>query len=317
MQALQWDDLRLFLAAHRGGSLAAAARALGVNATTVGRRLAALERAAGTLLFQRTPDGLVATSAAEAVVDGAALMERQANLVARAIAGEDEKLTGVVRLAVTDNFASHFLVEHLAALHRAHPGIDLELVVNDRLADLAHGDADLAVRFVRPGQDIPVTSGAAGEILAQKIGVIGIGVFASRGYLKRAGQPRDLGSVRGHDVIGPRATMGFLPGAAWSRAAEAQGRVVLRTDSIASMAAAAAAGLGLCALPLFMASRHKKLVHLHAPHVVDGRDAWLLVPKDLRSVARVRVVRDFLADLVRAHGPALSGGENTTAGVTL
>ncbi len=306
MQGWNWDDLRVFLAAHRGRSLAAAGRALGIDATTVGRRLAALEAAARTTLFQRTLAGLVPTAAADAIVEATRMMERQALLVARQITGDDTKVQGLVRLAVTDQFASHFLVDHLARLHVMHPGIELELVTSDRLADLARGDADLALRFSPPGKAIPLASGAS-EVLAQKVGSVAVAVFASARYLAANGAPSGAYDLDGRDVVIPRASASFFPGAQWFRAAEARGKVVLRTDGLTGMAAATAAGLGLSALPVFMTLRYPHLTRIGKRTAVDERDVWLLVAADLRRVARVAAVREFLVQVLKDEAGILAG----------
>ena len=304
---LSWDDLRVFLAAYRQRSLAGAARALGVNATTAGRRLVVLEESARVRLFKRTVDGLVPTARAEAILGAIEIMERQSELVGRQIEGRDSSVEGLVRLAVTDSFVTNFLGAHLGDLSAKHPGLTLELVTSDRISDLGRGDADLAIRFTAPGGAIPVVSGAPVEILSRKVGTIAIGVFASRAYLARRGRPTDATRLVGHDLVVPHTDARLVPGYEWCRAQEAKGRVTLRTNSPNCLAAAAAAGLGFCAIPAYMQVHYPELERITPPDQVDARDLWLLMPEDLVRVARVTAVRDAIVGIATHHRALLAG----------
>jgi len=150
-EAPSWDDLRVFLVLRREATFAAAARALGVDATTVSRRLTRLEERLGAQLFQRTPDALVPTREAESIVDSVETMERQATGVASLIAGKNALVEGTVRLAVTPHFARSFLFPRLAPLCAKYPLLQIEIVPSQRRADLTRDEADIALRFQLPG----------------------------------------------------------------------------------------------------------------------------------------------------------------------
>lgn len=303
---MDWNDLRVFLALRRAGTFAGAGRELAVNATTAARRLAALEEAIGAQLFLRTADGLVPTAAAEEIFEPAELVERQAERIQRSVGGEDARLAGSVCLSVTQAFASGFLIDHLGAFRRMHPEIEIELTTSDVIVDLARGGADLAVRFRSVGSGPGDTSGHV-DVIGKRVSVIGIGVYGARSYLKNRGVPRDAAQLEGHDIIAPRQVAAYLPGSDWARAAADRNRVTLLTDGMTSMGAACAAGFGLCAIPCFVALREETLIRLPEPAIVDSRDAWLLMPADLRRVARVRAVWEFLLELFATWSPLLSG----------
>jgi len=304
---VNWDDLKVFLAVQRKGSFAAAGRSLGVNATTVGRRITGFEEHLGARLFTRTADGLVATPTAEALLGAAEQMERQAKSVARQIAGEDARLEGVVRLAATSDFSSAFLLDQLGAFRRRHPEIELDLLTSTGLHDLSRGAADLAVRFSTPGQGVPSGRQGPTDVLAQRVCRLGVGVFASRAYLDTAGMPDDIEGFEGLDLVIPPESMHFIPGHSWFQQMRPDNRVALTVDSIQAIVAATSAGFGLCAIPCFMAAHQPELVRIGAPQTVDERDLWLMMPADLKRVARVRAVREFLLEVFETWEPVLTG----------
>jgi DNA-binding transcriptional LysR family regulator len=305
-EPLDWDDLRVYLALLREGTFSGAGRKLCLNATTLSRRLTQLEERLGTLLFQRTADGLVATPTGLGIATYVELMERQADLLQKHAAGHDAREEGLVRLAVTEHFAESFLIEHLGRFRESHPHIQLELVVGDRFADLARGEADLAVRFQKPGRGAPSDPKSPVEIRARRVGTLGTAVFASREYLARRGTPRDAFDVDGHDLVLPRANAAYFPGGGWFSAVEGRGRAAIRVDGVGSMKAAVAAGFGIAALVSIMAGR-LDLIRLGPPDVVEEREIWLLMPGDLAGVARVRAVWDFLVTLLSSSPSLLTG----------
>lgn len=297
-EPLDWENLRIFAALKRHKSFAAAARPLGVNATTLARRLTALEKQLGVLLFQRTAEGLVPTEAAATLGESVLRMEREIELLQLNVAGRASRLEGAVRLAVTEGFAESFLLPRWQPLHERHPGIELHLLLGDAYADLARGEADLAVRFQQAGKGAPSQPGSPIEILARRIGRIEVGIFASRAYLARRGDPRGLDDLEGHDLVLPRLGAQYLPGAPWF--SRVSGRAVIRTDGIGSMTASIVAGLGVGAIATDVAATHPGLKRI-GDEVVDRRDAWLLVPADLAKVGRVRAVWDYILELASAR----------------
>ncbi|MCO5118100.1 MAG: LysR family transcriptional regulator [Burkholderiaceae bacterium] len=190
---IDWTLYRTFLGVLREGSLSGAARTLGITQPTAGRHVAALERALRVVLFTRSPSGLQPTEAAlalqplvKAMADTAAALERAASARGE---GGDDALRGVVRITASDVIGLEVLPPVLARLRERHRALVLELALTDRVEDLLHGEADIAVRMVRPGQE---------RLIARRIGEVELGMHASRGYIARHGAPGDV-----QELLGP------------------------------------------------------------------------------------------------------------------
>lgn len=303
---MNWEDLRAFLAAERAGNFAAAGRMLSLDATTIARRIGSLEASLGNPVLARTSDGLVLTPTGQGLIEHVERMEHQALLAERDARGDAVHLEGTVRLAVTTDFASRFLVHHLGSFRSHHPRIDLLLASSDQFVDLSRGEADIAIRFGRPGQGVPGTEGQ-GDLRVQRVGTVGISVFASKAYLERAGRPASLANLSGHDLIVATDNVSWMPGFEWTQSVLGRNRIMLCADALSTMRAACEAGFGLCALPIFTTYESKNIERLEAPGVIDSRELWLLMPGELKRVARVRAVHDFLIELFDTWEPMLSG----------
>jgi len=290
--APSWDDIRIFLAIHRAGSLSAAAGPLGLSQPTCGRRLAGLEAALGMRLFERTPEGLHLTAEGAALVQSAEAMEAGARTLALEAAGRGRDLEGVVRIATTELLAVSFLVEALRALRASHPEIRFELVLSNEESDLVRREADLAVRFMPEG-----TRPRPDRLVAQKLGDEPFDLYGSDGYLRARGVPPDPAALAGHDVVVYAARN---PASAWCTSAFRGANVVLAVPSMLVSSAAVAAGLGLGVIPRRAARRFPALRRL-APGIARGT-GWLIVNPELRRAPRVRVVTDGLAAMFRAGG---------------
>lgn len=150
---VNWDDLRYFLAVQRGGNLARAARALRINATTVGRRLVALEEHVGARLFDRTPEGYVLTRAGHELLPAAERMEADALAIERQVSGADQRLSGGLRLSTTEMLGTRFISPFLARFSKKHPEIRVELSCTNVPANLGRREADIALRLSRPREE--------------------------------------------------------------------------------------------------------------------------------------------------------------------
>jgi DNA-binding transcriptional LysR family regulator len=304
---MDWDNLRVFLALRRAGSFAGAGRELELNATTIARRLTAFEDAIGTQLFGRSADGLVPTAAAEGIAESAELIEHKMLQIEREVGGENARLSGTVRIAITQTFAASFLLDHLGSFRRSFPDIELDINTSDAMVDLTRGVADIAIRFRSPDSGPGVQSSGSVEVRAKRVGTLGIAVYGSTAYLEKAGCPPSASQVDGHSVVMPRENAMFLPGATWCASVADRVSIALRCDGMLGIAAAGAAGFGLCALPTFVALQHDNLERISPPKTIDTRAAWLLMPADLVRVARVRKMWDYLVELFQAWDPLLSG----------
>jgi len=294
---MEWTDLRYFLAAVRGGNLSAAARELGVNYTTVGRRLDTLQHELGATLIQRTPDGLTLTRAGEAVKELCEKIETTALEIERRAAGQDRELGGTVRLTATETLAARFLIPAMAALRRAHPEIEVELIPDYRVLDLSRRQADLAMRNARPADP---------HLVCRRVGGFAITLYASRSYLAERGRPRRGAGLSGHDLVSwtyllPHTRTQFM-GESIDGA-----RIVFRSNSTLALVHAVADGFGIGYIPCYLADEDPRMVRIWPDLVPRMVPLWLIHHEDLRRTARIRLVADAIAAALRREARFLRG----------
>jgi DNA-binding transcriptional LysR family regulator len=294
---LDWEDLRIFLAVHRAGTLTAAAARLRVNQSTVSRRLAALESAIGTRLFERAPGGLRPTSAAEGIVPAAERLEAEALAIGRALSGAESRVEGVVRVTATEGLGIHLVAPALAELHRAHPGLQVELLLDSRSLSLSRREADLALRLARPRQ--------AG-LVARKLGEVHSALYASARYLEERGRPALRDGLAGHAVLAYDESLGALPESRWMAQRARRSACALRTNSVLALLRAAEAGVGLGLLPCYLAEP-AGLVRVLPRSTDVRRELWLALHADLQRAPRIRVVVELLAATAKARAAVLQG----------
>jgi len=292
-----WDDARFFLAVHRTGSLTLAARALGVNQSTVSRRLAALEEALGTRLFVRSQEGYFASPTGERLIARAERMEEEATAIAREASGQAQSLSGTVRITAPDAFGPFYLVTLLAELRKKEPQIEIELVPENRLFNLTKREADMAVRVGRPSESM---------VVARHVADMGMSLYASKAYVKARGRPRG-DDLSGHDLIGFDDSIQGTTDARWFLPRTKGARVAFRTTSTYAQMRAAIDGMGIAFLPCYLADGVKGLVRLRSPRTTISLEIWILLHPDLRHTARIRTTADFLANALTARKAELLG----------
>ena len=290
---MNWDDLRYVLALHRHGSVAGAARALKVDPSTIGRRIAALEAELGAQLVVRQPDGMKLTDAGREAVAAAESVDARLTELASAVGGAAEKPCGHVRVSATDGFAT-LLYGGLAALREEYPEIIVDLVVSSTAADLARGEADIAIRAFRETR---------GDLVTRKVCDAGWSLYAAASYLARKPLAKDPCDLNGHDVIGFADVAARTPGARWLD--ERTGAtIVFRATSTTAAMNAARAGMGIAVVPCFTAD--PSVVRL-TPKVIATSEVFLVTTVDGKSAARVRIVCNALANLFAKEKSTLAG----------
>ena len=296
MHNMNWDDVRVFLASYRACSTSRAAQELGVQHTTVGRRLAALEDALETKLFIRTPQGLQPTETAIAIVPLAEEAERQFLSITRRVADGNGVIDGKVRLTTSEAF-SDFLVGHLPTLHKRHPTLEVEILSANRVLDLTRGEADIAVRMMAAGQ---------AHLTCRKIGIAAWSLYATESYLARKGMPSLLDDLTGHDVVAFDETLKGSPGAVWLVNSAGGAHVAFRGNSIGAVMRAAVVGMGLAVVPCFMAAGEPSLRRI-SPELSITRGIYVVFHPELGQTARIRAVVEFLAEVVNEDAGLLAG----------
>ena len=304
MGELDWSDLRYALAVGATGSLAGAARQLGVNHTTVLRRLDALEARLGARLFERTRHGYPPTDAGALLLEQARRMADQADEIERRVMGRDRELTGLLRVTTAFVVMEHLLPQPLAAFARAYPGIGVEGVENAILLDLSRRHADDSPNWTRREADVALRLSAqvAEHLVGRPLGLTHCRVYALRGApdLPQSVQPmaallRDVPWVAFERDAQSRVYD------QWMRKHLAPTQVRLRVDIFNALAAVLRTGIGVGLLPTFMERRHPELVAISEPIPELSVPVWMLTHPDLRQTARVRAFMQHVGDGIAAQ----------------
>lgn len=291
-----WDDVRVFLAVWRAGSLGKAALRLGLDTSTVSRRLTALEATLGAKLFERRRDGLGTTALAESVVPAAEAMESALGLFARSASGTESKAEGVVRISGAPGIVEALVAPSLVRLRAAHPGVRIELDASARLLDLGKREADIALRSVRPeGADLVVKKVASAKWICA----------ASRSFVKKLGVATSWDSL---PWIAWDHDFGAFGPSRWLTKHASKAEVVLRTSHFGSQATACRSGLGVMLVPEPHAEAHglvgvplaKTLSATAEALPVD--ELWIVATRASRDLPRVAVTWQFLVNELGGAG---------------
>ncbi|HEY8608190.1 MAG TPA: LysR family transcriptional regulator [Noviherbaspirillum sp.] len=279
---MEWTDLQYFLAVHAKRSVGAAAATLGVNHTTVLRRLARLEQEMGVVLFERLPGGYAITGAGEELAAHLAGLPEQIDAASRQVMGLDLEIRGAIRVTAADTVFSALLMPYLQEFQERHPHVQLQLMMNNAFSNLGKREADIAVR----GSNRPPEN-----LIGRRVGMIRTAPYASRAYLAR----QDAGTAWARHVwITPDESLSHLEQYRWVAANVPADRVRARIDSLVGMVECARRGMGVAMLLCPLADVHEDLVQLAPPLPLLDTQIWILTHPDVKRVARIRALNDFL-----------------------
>jgi DNA-binding transcriptional LysR family regulator len=278
---MEWDEVRVFLAVARHGTLAAAARSIGQTQPTLGRRLRALEASVGQALFQRTPRGFILTEAGMAVRSHAERMEEEANGFVRTLAGQSQGLAGQVRVSSSDWFGIHVLTPVFAAFLRQHPQVSIELVTDARRYSLARREADLGVR---------ITPFDEPDIVQRRLMHMPYALYGRHDLVA------PTGDGTGHVLITMDSAFAELPDVQWLRQVLPGARVAYASNNRGAQAYMCAQGIGLAVLPCPLGDTTPGLRRMDVGEPPPGRDVWLGYHRDLRCLGRLRALIDAMVE---------------------
>ncbi|QEE41656.1 MULTISPECIES: LysR family transcriptional regulator [unclassified Methylobacterium] len=291
----RWDDLQAFLAVARAGRLTEAARGMGVEHTTLSRRITRLETALGAKLFDRRPTGYGLSAEGERLLPRAEEIERAALGIWLDRVDPVVGLTGPVRIGAPEAVGTFCLAEHIGELSVRHPGLSIELVATPRVFSLSKREADLAIGLTRP---------ATGRLHARKLGNYELGLYGAPAYVAHHGRPESQADLHRHRFIGYIDELVFSPELDYFKAALPGLQPTIRISNVITQMTAARTGAGLCILPCFMADKHPDLVRLLPKNVRITRTYWLLTHADMAHLQRIKAVTEFITAVVRAARPA-------------
>lgn len=289
-----WDDLRIFLAVARARRVAPAARMLGIDATTIGRRLGRLERALDADLFELSAGERALTERGAALLRHAESVESAAMAAMEDVKGQQRALSGQVRVSVAEGFGTWLLAPGLADFNVRHPGIRIDLITASGFLNPSKREADMAVMLTRPQR---------GRLSVRRLADYQLHLYASPAYLARAGRPEAPGELRDHALVGYVPEFIFSPELDYLDEVEAGLEANLRSTSINMQHRMIAEGAGVGVLPDFIALRDPTLVALMPEQVEIKRSLWLVTHGDLRKLARIAAVAQWLQERVQALKP--------------
>lgn len=275
-----WNDVRYAVVLARCGSLAAAARQLGVDQTTVSRRLRALESCMGTPVFERLRGQLTPTPVGEELLARGQRMEAEMAALSHLAADRQAQVQGVIRITAVDALASHYLARQLFDLRNRHPDLAVELIASSKTLELSRREADIAIRLARPGE---------GDLVVRRLGAIAYGIYGP-------GRPLPVESWQAAPWVAYENSLNQVPEMRWLAEHIGPERVTFRCNNMDALASAVADGLGLGILPRFVGETHAGLRCLSGTAPVLRRDMWLVIPRELRDVPRIRAVGDWLVE---------------------
>jgi DNA-binding transcriptional LysR family regulator len=301
MQSLEnWDDLRYFLAVARHGKLAAAADELGVNHSTVFRRIAGLEESMGARLFDRLPQGYELTAIGEEMHAIASRVEDDVLSIGRQVVGADQELHGMVRFTTVDEVL-RIVAPHLKCFRDRYPCITLEVNTEQRVFSLSRREADVAIR--------PASRVDEPDVVGRVLSELAVGVYASSIYLEEHTRPRRRSDLaRDHVFISFDEARSHVGIHKWITEAAGPEAIAFRSNTIIGQVEAAKAGLGIAVLPRFVGDSEEELERLFSLK----RDTWtyklwLLMHADLRQTARVRAFVDFIVEALQGQRALFEG----------
>ena len=290
---MDWDDLRYVLAVARAGSALRGAELLGVNHTTVLRKLDALDTQLGTPLFERSHTGRTLTDAGRRAAEAAERMEAEADALLNALAAQRRALAGSVRLTTSETLANRLVAPCLRDFHAEHAGVSIELITADERLDIARGEADVALR----AGSRPEGSGiVARRLLPDSEWTI----YCSRDYAAARGAPCRREDIPNHDIVGMEGRMASLSGWLWLAASAPGATIRCRSNSLTNLVSNLKAGLGLGALPTLIGDYEPELMRCLPPPPEISSEMWLIVREEVKSQPHVRAFADFLAGHIRA-----------------
>jgi DNA-binding transcriptional LysR family regulator len=290
---LSWDEFRLVKSIAEARSLVGAAEILGVNHSTVFRRLAAIETAVGARLFERSRAGYEPTAAGDEMIALASTMAESVLEFERRVAGRDVKPTGELSVTAPEAIGQHFMPSIVAQFHIQHPGVLVELILSSQSLNLSRRDADIAIRLTN---DPPET------LVGRRICTGRWAVYGRPDAVAELG-PDAIGFIGFSEGVGPAL------GRRWIEANIRAERLVAHANAPHCRLQMAVQGLGATLLPCFLGDGHAELMRIGSPPPELDMGVWMLTHADLRRSVRVRAFMDFVGAELTKHRRAIEGEE--------
>lgn len=280
---MNWDDFRFFLAVAKYKTLKLAGRHLKVDQATVGRRITALQESMGTKLLEKRSNGYFLTTAGSRILESVENIEQTVLSIERIIFGKDEKIEGVIKIAMPGALANQWLIGSLGPFLREHPKLQIDFLTGPEVLNLSRREADIAIRLVRPQQK---------DLKTRKIGTLKLGLYCAKNFAE-AGSMRDFSKIPFiglYDESTSELEQSFLSSLKF------EPQYCMRSAAWSSVYSAVQAGIGIGILPTFIGEKDKTLRLIQE----DKNEApvWLAVHPDVAASARVRATIDYLVKVL-------------------
>ena len=297
---LSWEDFRYILAISRASGVTRAAELLGVNISTVFRRLEIIERSIETVLFDRSRKGYLPTEAGQEVVRAAEIMEHAAFAANRIVSGHDQRLMGEIRVTATEALASSFLSRHLKNFHEKHPGLTVNIISENRILSLAEREADIALRPRRPSDE---------TLIGRKIATFNWGVYGNSDLVDALGAVENPKDLAGQPFIVWTGSIFAEKSEEWLEQSVPDVEMTCRSSSLITSALLASNAIGLTLLPCLVGTLWPGLKPIISPLGDFGAsgEVWMVIHEDMRQNARVRALMDHIVAAAQMDSSLFDG----------
>ena len=302
MNRLSWDDFRLVRAICESGSLTGAAEALGVNHSTVFRRLAALEELLAVRLFERHRSGYTPTPPGEEMLTISERWADDVSALGRKLMGCGHAPAGELRITTNDTLLTHLLTPLFAGFRAAYPNIQLEILLSNQPLNLSRRDADVAIR---------ATDNPPETLVGRRISAMSWAVYGRRADFGDG--PINEADLSGRDWVSMNDHFATMKAVRYVHETASPGRIVYRVNSVLGLTEAVRAGIGIGPLPCFIADSEPSLRRLMPPNPDFSTSLWLLTHPDLRRSVRVRAFLDYVGAEIGRMRPFLGGEDEASS----
>ena len=280
-----WNDFHYFLVVALQGSLNSAAKTLGVNHSTVFRRINSLEEKMDVRLFNRMKSGYVLTAAGEEVLESAQRIEEHIHTIQRKLVGKDIRLSGTLKISTTDTVGYYWLPPHVRQFKAQYPDIVLDIDIKTRFTNLTKREADIVIPTVNKQPDYMV---------GRKLVPLRVNLYAAQDYIAHYGKPKHPSDFKGHQFLLPNEVLASLPANKWLRKHVPHTAISAVSDKLTGLYKLARQGLGIAPLPHYVGDPDRTLFKLMALPKSCHHDIWILTHPDLRQTARVKAFMQFM-----------------------
>lgn len=295
---MDWDHLRFFLELARAGRLVIAARRMGVDHTTVSRKIQALEKSLGLNLFLREPEGYKLTEAGRELLPQVEAMESAFVGIAHSLPLLGEQLSGQVRIGATEGYSTVLLAQQLAEFGVRYPHLKVDLLALPRAVQLSRNEADIVITLERPER---------GPFIITRLTDYTLQLYGSKAYLAKHSPITKKEQLKEHTFVTYVDDLLFSKELIFLDELVKPLNSSLRSTSVLAQQQAVAAGAGLAILPAFAANQDPRLQAVLPEQVTFTRTFWMLMPIELKDIARMRATWNFLREQAQAQQSILMG----------